>query len=1114
MALEELIDRAAGILRQKVRVSHRALKLELGVDEETFAAICDELVVVREIAEDRERKMLVLRVAPLAPIAAAQPVPSAPEAERRILTLMFCDLEGSTLLSGRLDAEDLREVVREYQRIAGEEIARLGGYVAQYLGDGLLVYFGFPRVREDDATRAVRAGLAILDRLHEMNVSLRRRHDVSLSVRIGIHTGEAVVGAMGGGARTETLALGQAPNIAARLEALAPSNTVVLSSQTRRVLSRSVELEPLGQFELKGVEGTRSVYKVTGIRRSHGLDATASAALIGRRAELDILRQAWAAARVGSGSAVLVRGEAGMGKSRLIQELVAQEGAASSVLVIRGREETSLSALTPIADALAGAWRLTADPDPFARVCERMAGLDEEDSVLVAEALGVVVPPARRLAPMTPQVQRHRTLLALSGVLQGGTEPRMLVIEDLHWLDPTSHEVLAQVCGALARHPLLVVASARPEFKGAWPGRILDLSPLDQEETAAFVREIARAGNVSLDLIERIAQRAEGVPLFVEELTRTVVESDAVFTDAGGKVSLHTSADDASIPSTVYGCLMARLDRLPAERSVALIGAVIGRRFPYALLRESAGLDEPVLRGGLAELVRADILKVDTSAPEAIYEFRHALLRDAALQLLLRATRRAYHGDVADALLRAFPERCAQEPDVVAYHLSGAARHAEALQHWRQAGVTAMSRFANAEAIGYFSKALEAVAQVDDIALRTGNELALTVLRAIPTMLIRGWAAADVKSAFEHARDLCDHVGEDAPPELFPTLVGLGSFFIVTADWAEACRLVQNNLALAERADRADLLVEAWTELGVVEVYSGRLERVFPALDNAIAAFDPVAHAHHLLMYGRNAQVVAYVHRSLAHLAAGHLDRALSDARNALLAVDALEHPFSRAWALAPNVIVHLVRGEGGQARFYVERLCDFAKQHGFPYWHGQGRILRGWTTLVEGGSPEEARDDIEHGLAIWHASGTRMLEAMMSWPLALALLRLGRHDAALEILDRSLEQLQRSGEQWWAPEVEALRGEVIEARDGAQAPEARACFERALALADDAGALTLRLRAATRLARHLGRIGRADQGVSCLAPIEAAMIEGRDTADPVAARETLAELRAQTGAS
>jgi class 3 adenylate cyclase/predicted ATPase len=1111
VALDTLIERACGILRKRVRVSHRALKLELGVDEETFAAICDELVVVREIAEDRERKMLVLRGAP-APTAAAQPVPAEPDAERRILTLMFCDLEGSTLLSARLDAEDLREVVRDYQRIAGEEIARLSGYVAQYLGDGLLVYFGYPRVREDDATRAVRAGLAIIERLREMNVSLRQRHDVSLAVRIGIHTGEAVVGAMGGSARTETLALGQAPNIAARLEALAPSNTVVVSSQTRQVLSRSVELEPMGQFELKGIEGPRSVYKVAGIRTSHGLDATASAAFVGRRAELDLLRQAWAAACRGSGSAILVRGEAGMGKSRLIQELVAREGAASSVLVIRGREETSLSALAPIAEALAGAWRLTADPDPFARVCERLADRGEEESVLVAEALGVAVPAARRLAPMTPQVQRHRTLLALSGVLQGVAERRMLVIEDLHWLDPTSHEVLAQVLGALAQHPLLVVASTRPEFEGPWPARILDLSPLDQQEMAALVREVARAGNVSLDLIERIAQRSEGVPLFVEELTRTVVESDAVFTDAGGKVSLNTSADDASIPTTVYGCLMARLDRLSTQRSVALVGAVIGRRFPYALLRESAGLDEHVLRAGLAELVRADILKVDATPPEAIYEFRHALLRDAALQLLLRATRRTYHGDVAEALLRAFPERCAQEPDVVAYHLSGAARHAEALHHWRQAGLIAMSGFANEEAIGYFSKALEAVAEVDDLGFRTGNELALTVLRAIPTMLTRGWGAAEVKSAFEHARDLCDRVGENAPPELFPTLVGLGSFFIVTADWAEARRLVENNLALAERTEHDDLLVEAWTEAGVVELYAGRANLAFPVLDKAIAAFDPAAHAHHLLMYGRNAQTVAYTTRALGYWSVGRLDQAVSDARNAIAAVDALEHPFSRAWALAPNVLVHLFRGETVQARTYVDRMCEFTQQHGFPYWHGQALVFRGWTTLVEGGSPEQALADIEQGLSIWYASGTRMLDAMMTWPLALALLRLRRYDEALAVLDRSVEQLHRSGEQWWASEVDALRGEVIEARDGAASPAARECFERALAIAADAGAPLLRLRAGLRLARHLGGLGRANDALVLLAPLEAAITEGRDTGDLVAARATLAALCIQQG--
>lgn len=1107
MDLEKLIDRACTILRRKVRVSHRALKLELELDDATFAAVCDELVIVLEIAEDREGKMLVLRTAPPVPVVPAQPSSDEAAAERRILTLMFCDLEGSTKLSGRLDAEDLRDVVREYQRVAGEEIARSGGYVAQYLGDGLLVYFGYPRVHEDDSTRAVRAGLGIIERVRAMNVSLLQRHGVSLSVRIGLHTGEVVIGAMGGAARTETLALGQAPNIAARMEGLAPPNSVVVSWETRQVLSRSVELEEMGRFELKGVEGTRPVYKVVGIRATSGFAATT--ALVGRRTELEVLRQAWADARRGAGSAVLVRGQAGMGKSRLVQELVTQADASLNVLLIRGREETSLSALAPITEALAGAWSLPGDPNPYACVLDRTAGRGE-DTMLVAEALGVAVPEASRLGPMTPQVQRHRTLLALSGVLQTSEEPRILIIEDLHWLDPSSHEVIGQILGGLAQTHVLVLASTRPEFEVSWPVRILDLSPLAGNEIAELVRDVARAKNVATELIERIARRAEGVPMFVEELTRTVFESDALFTDDSGKMSLNTSDDDTSIPTTVYGCLMARLDRLTAVRSVALVGAIIGRRFSYALLQESTGLDEHALRIGLQELVDAEIVQIEGSPPEATYEFRHALLRDAALQSLLRATRRTYHGDVTEALLRAFPERCAREPDVLAYHLSGAGRHAEALVHWRQAGLIAMSRFANAEAIGYFTKALESVAQIEDIGLRTGNELALTVLRAIPMMLTRGWGAPEVKTAFEHARDLCDRVGEHAPPELFPTLVGLGSFFIVTADWAEARRLIQNNLGLAERENRADLLVEAWTELGVVELYSGRLDNAFPPLDKAIAAFDPAAHAHHLLMYGRNAQTVAYTTRALAHWSAGRLDQAVADARQALAAVDSLEHPFSRAWAMAPNVLVHLFRGEAGQARTYVDLLCEFAQQQGFPYWHGQGMVFRGWTTLVENGSPEKARADIEQGLAIWYASGTRMLDAMMTWPLAVALLRLGRHEAALEILDRSVAQLERSGERWWASEVHTLRGEVLEARDGDQSPAARESYERALSIAGEAGADGMRLRAAIHLARHLGCLGLAEDGLALLAPIEAAILEGRDTADLVSARTMLSLLRAR----
>jgi len=1042
------------------------------------------------------------------------PVVRSPSGENRVMTIMFCDLQDSTKLAGQVDPEDLSEIVRAYQEAAVAAIHRRDGYVAQYLGDGLLVYFGYPRAHEDDAVRAVRAGLDLVARIQELNVALRRRFGLELAVRVGIHTGKVVVGEMGSGERTERLALGQAPNLAARIEGLAPPNGVVVSWATRELLGANVELEDLGEFELKGIEARCRVHRVVAVRALHGFEGRTVTAIVDRKDELARGLRAWSKACEGRGIALLLRGEAGIGKSRLVREIVALAALRDAdCLVVKGQDETQLNALRPFTDALTAKLALAepGEPAAFTRVEDLAAWQSPDDAAIVAQALGVRIPEGRAPSAMTPQVKRVRTLSALVRALPGcgSGRPGIVVAEDLHWFDPTSLELLGHVFSNMTSAPVLVIMTCRSEFESPWDVatvETIDLPRLPLADVATLVKNTCHDRVLPADLCERITERAEGVPLFAEELTKTLMLADPAQPGTREKLEHKGPLGDQTIPTSVYGCLMVRLDSFPAARQVAQLGAVIGRRFGLSLLRESAELGPEDLELTLADLVHSEVLALYGEGSEAVYEFRHALLRDAAEQSLLRATKRTLHARVAEALLRKFPEQAASEPEVVAHHLSAAGRGPEAGPYWRAAGLTAMGRFANQEAISYFSRALAAFAEIEDPGRRAGEELALTVLRAIPMMLTRGWGSPEVKAAYLRARDLCDLIGDAAPPELFPTLIGLGAYFIVTADWAEATRLMKQNSAIAERTGLDDLLVEVDAERGVVELYAGKPVNALPALDRVIAAYRPAAHAHHLLTYGRNVLAVAFTTRALTNWTLGFLDTAVSDARSALGAVDLVEHPFSRAWALSPNVLVHILRGEPELASGYTDQLCEFAQQHGFPYWFGQGLVFRGWISLLKG-QPELALGDVERGLEIWYASGTRMLDPMMTTPLARVRAALGHYDAALRVVDASLSFVEETGECWWAPEVHSLKGEILERRDGGPSDAALTEYRTALALADATGAGIMRLRAATNLARVLGHRGEAAEGRAILSPIAAEITQGQATVDPVAARSVLATL-------
>src|SRR5262245_11379708 len=650
----------------------------------------------------------------------------AAEAERRHLTVMFCDLVASTTLAERIDDEDLREVMQRYYDACAETVRRYDGHVANYLGDGVLAYFGWPRAHEDDAERAVRAGLDLLGRdFAELNATLEAERGVRLATRIGVHTGPVVVGDMAGGPRREALALGETVNLAARLQGAAAPDTLVISGTTLRLVQGIFVTEDLGRQPMKGIAEPVAVYRVvqsSGVRSRLDVAAGRLTPVVGRQPELATLSECWEQVADGTGQTALVTGEAGVGKSRLIYELRALLAAEPHTwLECRCSPYTQGTAFHPVIELLTqGLLLATGDSatEKLGKLKRALAliGMPTADLLpLLAEFLAL--PPEAGYAPvaMSPELKRRRTLEALvAWVLRlGELQAVVVLVEDLHWCDPSSLELFGRLVEQSPTAHVLLIGTARPDFRSPWPARSnlmqMTLQRLSRRQAREMVARLSSGPAVPDPVTERLVAQADGVPLYLEELTRMVLES-GLLAERNGRYEVTAPLDHLAIPATLHDSLVARLDRLSAAKEVAQRAAVLGREFSYTLLAATAGLDEPTLRHGLGRLVEAELVYAQGTPPGATYSFKHALVQEAAYQSLLRRTRRMLHGRVVDALTEKFPERAAAEPEVVARHAEAAGRAEDAITHYQRAGDQAQGRSAHAEAVRHLGKAIALLA--------------------------------------------------------------------------------------------------------------------------------------------------------------------------------------------------------------------------------------------------------------------------------------------------------------------------------------------------------------------------------------------------------------------
>jgi class 3 adenylate cyclase len=756
-------------------------------------------------------------------------------AERRQLSVMFCDLVGSTPLSGRLDPEELNEVLREYRSVCTEIVERHDGHIAQFQGDGVLIYFGYPFAHEDDAQRTVRAALEIVSA-----VSARERFGHALQVRVAVHTGLAVVGRLGGESNPDRMEIsGETSNIAARLQSIAGPGRVVISAATYRLVQGFFVCRSLGTPALRGVAAAMEAFEVvepTAIdTRFERAVASGLTPFVGREQEIELVTRLWAESARGRGQVVMVSGEPGIGKSRLLRVL--KERTAGEWIIefeTRCSAYAQNSALYPAIDFLQSDLQFERD-DTAARRFElleqRLKLWDftlPQSIPLFAALLSLPANDRYPIPPMTPQGQKQKIFEAIVAFLIHAAErhPTRVIVEDLHWADPSSLELLELIIEQTPRARLFVGLAFRPEFVPPWPAQPhmtnIALGRLSRPAVEVMVRSVAGGRTLPPAVVEEIVNKTEGVPLFVEELTRMVIESElAPENPDGSAVSRHRPA--LAIPSTLSDSLMARLDRLGAAKEVAQLAATIGREFPYELLRAISPLEETRLSGALNRLVDAELLEEFSSHSRFGYRFRHALIRDAAYESLLRSQRRVHHRKIAEGLRERFGDIVEAQPELLAHHFTEAFAIGEAIPYWQRAGQKAIERSANAEAVSHLTKALELIEKLPDSPSRAQQELALQVTLGVPLMLTKGYGAPEVERVYSRARQLYQQVGEG--PQFFPILFGLWVYHRVKADYRTARELGEQLVSLGQTAQDPALLVEAHGALGDTLSFLGELMR-------------------------------------------------------------------------------------------------------------------------------------------------------------------------------------------------------------------------------------------------------------------------------------------------
>ena len=1126
-------------------------KLGLGQYAKCFAENDITVAILRDLTDQDlkelgvaslgHRRELLQAIAELRGVEKGPPKPAPPvappvtqqdTAERRQVTVMFSDLVGSTALSARMDPEDLREVISGYQKCVAETVQRFGGFVAKYMGDGVLVYFGYPQAHEDDAERAVRAGLELVAAVSELKAAS------PLQTRVGIATGLVVVGDLiGSGEAQERGIIGETPNLAARLQAIAEPNAVVIAESTRKLLGNLFDLNDVGAQDLKGIGRPVSAWAVlrpaSVESRFEALHASGLTELVGREEELNLLLRRWSKAKGGEGQVVLLSGEAGIGKSRLTAALLEKlAGVPHTRLRYFCSPQHTDSAFYPIISQMERAARFSHDDTAQAKVDKLETVLaqtltSKQDAALFAEMLSLPNDGRYPAIDLAPEQRRQRTLEALTTQVAklASQRPVLMIFEDAHWTDPTSLEAFGRTVDQIKTLPALLIVTFRPEFNAPWAGRShvtsVALNRLGGRETAAIIARLVGNKELPSDVMAEIVERTDGIPLFVEEMTKAVLEAEGE--GAARRTVAAVPSPTLAVPASLQASLMARLDRLGPAKKVAQIGAAIGREFSHALLAAVVHKPEAEL-GALDRLMAAGLLFRQGVPPHASYLFKHALVQDAAYGTLLREQRRALHSRIAETLESQFADILESQPELLARHYTEAGLIEKAAGLWGRAGQRSLDRSALVEAAEQLTRALNQIATLPATPALHREQIKLQVALANALIHTKGYAAPATKASFDQARSYIEQaeaLGE--PPEdpllLFSVLFGCWNTKYVAFDGGVVCDLAAQFLALAEQQRAKVPRMIGHLLMGASLMHTGDIAEGRVHLDRAVALYYPMEHRPLATRFGQDIGVANLFNRSTALWLLGYAKAARMDTEHALNDARECGQATTLMYALSYTAFTHTrfspritgmpsleYSGDYATASAQADELAALAEEKGAFHWKARGMVGRG-RLLGLIGRAADAVQMISSGITAWRSTGaTLYLPSWLSY-LAAAHAELGQLDEAWRCIGEAMSTIETTKERWFKAEANRLAGEIALVSPEPDAAKAEAYFERALAIARKQQAKSWELRAAMSMARLWRDQGKHEQARELLASVYGWFTEGFDTLDLKEAKALLDEI-------
>lgn len=1022
------------------------------------------------------------------------------EAELRQITVMFCDLVGSTQLLEKLGPEDVQILIDAYREVCSTAISRYGGRIARYFGDGVMAFFGWPHAHEDDAVRAVRAALETLSAVTKIS------GPVTLASRVGISSGPVVVSIIGGtDSPTSMDAVGETPNIAARLQAFARPNAVLISESTKRLVSAGFEFEDLGLKELKGVTKPLHVYGVLAPKnktsRFEAAHAGSLTPLAGRSTEVNLLIDRWQKVKEADGQVILLSGIPGVGKSRLIHELMSNiQHEPHFLLHYQCSPYHSQSAFFPIIEQIDQALQLTgclSDADKLAKIKAYFPHSTDdsiEPALLIANLLSIPIKSDHKLSELTPQQIKNRTISKIIDMILAlsGRRPTLCIFEDVHWIDHSTLELLELIMSRIDRARVLLIVSYRPEFRHAWFNHenvtIHSLTRLSRSEVSGMVKDLLRGASIPRHILDEIIEKADGVPLFIEELTSSIVSNEQT-----------TKPKLLRVPETLHDALMERLDRVAHATRVAQNAAAIGREFSYDLLSGVSRIDEHDLQSTLSQLQDADIIYRIGISPLIRYNFKHVLLRDAIYNSLLKSKRRQIHAEIAATLVNRFCTVVESQPEILAHHYTEAERYELAMPYWYKAGHRALAHSANVEAIAHFRKALELISASPDRLERSNEEIKIQLALGISLIAVRGYAAEETREAFERARTLCLKL--DNPPEYLQALYGVWGHSWMSGKNDMALEMANEFLLRSRATADIALSMVAHRVMGSTLLTIGDFQLSRQHFEKTIALSRDKGQGSLYSLYMVEPQVASLLLASWDLWFLGYPDQSLAHVSVALSLARDLAQPYSIAFSHYMTSVVHILRGEPDRALASAEQSREIAREQRFSLYEILSRISRG-RAIGDLGRLGEAQTEIELGLDEARRDGLGFMRPMMTSWLAYIRAKLGENETGLSIVEQVLANINDGAGRSWESELRRQRAQFLVVLDSTRAGEAESDLKMAIDVARRQNAKSLELRAATSLAKLWLTQERFDEARKLIGPIYAWFTEGTDTEDLRRARD------------